>query len=156
MRKVRPRLIEWSSCGHTAADADANLCCKVAVRRAPWRASCAPCPLTIRSVSGPVLVMFPFAEEGTSPEGRMLSQGDTGAGGEAQAAWGHSPGLWPWLCASGAGSSAVHHVRAPGQACAGHSPVWLKAQSQDPAKVKSFPLSYVSWEASPRVLTLWK
>ena len=34
----------------------------------------------------PVLVMFPFAEEGTSPEGRMLSQGDTGAGGEAQAA----------------------------------------------------------------------
>lgn len=30
--------------------------------------------------------MFPFAEEGTSPEGKMLSQGDTGEGGEAQAA----------------------------------------------------------------------
>lgn len=60
------------SCGHSAGDAEVNLCCRLTVCRAPRRAPCAPCSLTVRLVSGPVRVTFPFAEERASQEGRRF------------------------------------------------------------------------------------
>lgn len=70
----------------------------------------------------------PICRGETSPEGKMLSQGDTGEGSGGS----RQPGDTARACDSGSvcgsGSSAAHCARAPGQACAGHSSVWL-AQS---------------------------